>query len=45
MELNPILIDGFVIAVQMENMKPDQVPIPYQHEVEKRIRGDNLEQE
>lgn len=35
--MNEIILNAFVEAVKMENMKMGQVPIPYQEEVGKRL--------
>ena len=35
--MNEIILNAFVEAVKMENMKIEQVPIPYQEEVGKRL--------
>ena len=35
--MNEIILHAIVEAVKMENMKMEQVPIPYQEEVGKRL--------
>lgn len=35
--MNEILIDAFVARIKAEMMTLEQVPIPYQEEVEKRL--------
>ena len=35
--MSEIILNAFVEAVKMENMKMEQVPIPYQEEVSKRL--------
>lgn len=37
MNLNPILIDGFAIAVKVGSMTLEQVPIPYQKPVKELL--------
>lgn len=43
--MNEVLINALVARINAGMMELGQVPIPYKSEVEKRIRGDNLEQE
>lgn len=35
--MNEIILNAFVEAVKMENMEMEQVPMPYQEDVGKRL--------
>lgn len=38
MELNPVLIDGFVMSIKMGRMTIEQVPIPYKEAVSEKLK-------